>query len=689
MEFLLRLRKALLSNNLYLAILVVVTIITIIRISIPKRSIYQKDTKTITGIIENIKKDQEKITLVIKGKEKILAYYDNPKLSKIEAGYKVRITGKINSIDETTTKNIFSYKKYLERQNIFYTFTINKIKVISTKTSIFYKIKNAITRRIERIPLSSQYLKTFLLGDKSYLKKEVVNSYQEIGISHLFALSGMHVSVLAGIIMYLLKQLGLEENKVYLISSGSLLLFLFIVGFKHSIFRAVLFFILFGVNKLYYLYIKPYQLFIVILGITLLVDPNSIFNQAFLYSFSISLGLLLFIDKMKTIKKRILLIMYTSLISFIISLPITLYYFHQINLLSIIYNIFYIPLITFIVFPLVLITFIFPLFDGLLYIFLNILEKSAYYLNTIELSKILFFKGPFIIYVIYVIMVIICLYGLYKNKKLLVIPLIILLIMHYSYPKVIKNSFVTFLDVGQGDSSLIYFNNKVTLIDTGGKLFDDKHNISNNITIPYLKSLGKNKIETLIITHGDADHMGEAINLVNNIKIEKVIFNCGRYNYLEKELIRVLNRKKIKYYSCIKELNIDNNKLYFLQTKDYSNENDTSNVIYTELDGYKFMLMGDASVTTEKEILSKYNLPDIDVLKVGHHGSNTSSSKEFINAIKPKNSIISVGMKNRYGHPNKEVLENLKESKIYRTDIDGSIMFKIKNNKLRVGTCSP
>ena len=183
--------------------------------------------------------------------------------------------------------------------------------------------------------------------------------------------------------------------------------------------------------------------------------------------------------------------------------------------------------------------------------------------------------------------------------------------------------------------------------------------------------------------------MGEAINLVNNIKIEKVIFNCGRYNYLEKELIRVLNRKKIKYYSCIKELNIDNNKLYFLQTKDYSNENDTSNVIYTELDGYKFMLMGDASVTTEKEILSKYNLPDIDVLKVGHHGSNTSSSKEFINAIKPKNSIISVGMKNRYGHPNKEVLENLKESKIYRTDIDGSIMFKIKNNKLRVGTCSP
>ena len=189
--------------------------------------------------------------------------------------------------------------------------------------------------------------------------------------------------------------------------------------------------------------------------------------------------------------------------------------------------------------------------------------------------------------------------------------------------------------------------------------------------------------------HGDYDHMGEAINLVNNFKVEKVIFNCGPYNDLEKELIEVLDKKKIKYYSCIKELNIDNNKLYFLQTKEYDNENDNSNVIYTELNGYKFMFMGDAGVEKEKDILDKYNLSNIDVLKVGHHGSKTSSSKELINQINPRYSIISVGKNNRYGHPNKEVLDNLKESKIYRTDKDGSIMFKIKNNRLKIETCSP
>ena len=85
----------------------------------------------------------------------------------------------------------------------------------------------------------------------------------------------------------------------------------------------------------------------------------------------------------------------------------------------------------------------------------------------------------------------------------------------------------------------------------------------------------------------------------------------------------------------------------------------------------------------------KYNISNIDVLKVGHHGSKTSSSEDFVKEINPKYSIISVGKNNRYGHPNKEVLDNLEDSKIYRTDKQGSVMFKIKNNKLNVETCAP
>ena len=150
-----------------------------------------------------------------------------------------------------------------------------------------------------------------------------------------------------------------------------------------------------------------------------------------------------------------------------------------------------------------------------------------------------------------------------------------------------------------------------------------------------------------------------------------------------------MNQKNIKHEICINNIKKDNYNLEFLNTRIYDNENDSSSVIYTELNGYKFMLMGDAGVGREKDILDKYNLSDIDVLKVGHHGSKTSSSKEFINVINPKYSIISIGKNNRYGHPNKEVLENLENSKIYRTDEDGSIMFKIDNDKLKIKTCAP
>ena len=250
------------------------------------------------------------------------------------------------------------------------------------------------------------------------------------------------------------------------------------------------------------------------------------------------------------------------------------------------------------------------------------------------------------------------------------------------------------IDVGQGDSIFIKFPNDKSniLIDTGGKVtygnLKNNYSVGKNI-VDYLKSMGIRKLDYLIITHGDFDHMGDSLYLIDKFKVENVIFNCGEFNVLEKELIKVLDEKKIKYYSCIKELNIDNNKLYFLQTKKYDNENDNSNVIYTEFNGYKFMFMGDAGVEKEKDILDKYNLANIDVLKVGHHGSKTSSSKEYIDEIKPKYAIISVGKNNRYGHPNKEVLNNLDNSKIYRTDQDGSIMFKIKNNKLKIETCSP
>ena len=123
--------------------------------------------------------------------------------------------------------------------------------------------------------------------------------------------------------------------------------------------------------------------------------------------------------------------------------------------------------------------------------------------------------------------------------------------------------------------------------------------------------------------------MGEAKKIVESISVNKVIFNVGSYNYLEKDLIKTLKKKNIRYYKNIENIYIGNTSIYFLNTGIYNNENDNSNVIYLKYNNYKFLFMGDAGVEKERDILKKYNISNIDVLKVGHHGSKTSSGKKI------------------------------------------------------------
>ena len=689
----LKLRTILLCNYPYYILLVICLIVSMIRLSIPRQSKYTENSIRCEGIIINYKIYDDKINMTIKNREKILVNYylknknDNHIFNDISLGDLVEIKGEFIKPEKNTTKNLFNYRRYLYNKNTFFIVNATSYKKISSSINPYYKVKQFILDRT----IDNPYLMAFILGNKSLVSKEALISYQENGISHLFAISGMHITLLSSLINKLLKKIKVNEQKRFLIISLFLIFYLFITGLSSSTFRGVLFYIFFSINKIYYFHIKPINIFIVILSVVLFVNPYFIYDVGFQYSFLISFSLLAF-SKFIT-GNYLVKLLKTSFISFVVSLPISLFNYHQINILSIIYNLFYVPLVSFIIFPFSIFVVIFKPLLPIYNLLTNFMEISSMFFNKIEFLKLVFPQVNVIFYFIYLcfgLYVIIC---LTRNKKCFIYIYFVLLFFHYISPSLIQNNYLKFIDVGQGDLSFIHLNNKNIMIDTGGKISysdNDTSGLFNNTIEPLFKSLGIKKINYLILTHGDYDHMGEAINLVENFKVEKVIFNCGPYNDLEEELIKVLDKKHIKYYSCIKELNINNNnKLYFLQTKEYDNENDNSNVIYAELYGYKFMFMGDAGIEKEKDILDKYNLPDINILKVGHHGSQTSSSKEFIDEINPTYSIISVGKNNRYGHPNKEVLENLKESKIYRTDQDGSIVFKIKNDKLKIETCAP
>lgn len=697
MHFLKRL-KTILQSNLFYLILSLFLIFFVFYFTQIKHysSAIPDDIKELVATIESFKIDGNKLSLELKGKENFVATYyisteeeKNNLIKKLKIGQQIKVIGEKNKLINNTIQNTFNYKKYLYNKKIYFSFSVEKMFFLDSKISIIYKIKNKISERIKKLG-NNPYLEAFILGEKNLMSEEVKQTIQDNGVSHLFALSGMHLSFVYAFLNKILSKIKGKKIIIYSI----LLLYLAISGFSVSFIRAILLTMFLDLNKLFSLSISKIKILILIAIILLFVNPFYIYDIGFIYTFVVTFSLLYSKDILSK-RNKLTEMFLVSLITFLFSIPITIYINYEINLFSILNNIILVPLVSSIIFPLSIITFIFPFLLPSFNFLTVILEKLN---NIFDIFSFMIVFGKINIFdvLIYYLLLLLIL----KMKKTTLYMLFIVHLIFLYNKNIFENSnSIYFLDVGQGDSILLTSpkNKEVIMIDTGGKIDyqkekweeKDKEYCITDTIVDFFKSIRIRKIDKLILTHGDFDHMGEAINLVENFKVEKVIFNCGELNELEQALIKVLDKKKIPYYSCIKELNIDDNKLYFLNNKDYGNENDNSSVIYTELNEHKFLFMGDAGVEVEEDLIKKYNLQNTDILKVGHHGSKTSSSKAFIDEVDPNYSIISVGKNNRYGHPNNNVLDNLKQSIIYRTDQDGSIMFKIRNNNLNIETCSP
>ena len=676
-HFSLKLRIILLCDYLYYILLFITCIFLLININ-KKIDVPILTDNSYELIINDYKINDKTITIYfddIIGKY----YIDNDdEIKNFKSNYsfgdKVYIEGEISVPNNNTIPNNFNYKDYLYHKYIYYIVKIDKIKMISKNDNIFLNIKNSIYKRIDSIKYND-YLYAFILGKSYYIDSEVLNNYKINGITHLFALSGLHVSMFSSIILFILKKIKLNEKLSYLITSLFLIFFAFIASFTPSIVRSVLFFILSSINNVYYLYIKPKYLLYIVFSILIFINPFYIYDTGFILSFCISFFILLFNEKNK-INNNLLSILVISILSTLSSLPIIINMSYEVNILGFINNLFFIPYVTYIVFPLSIIVVFISKLSFILNFLIIIMEYISKVSSNILNIKLIFPKMSLFLIIIYYVLLILIVKKI-NLKKIFIIYLSFL----YFRCDFDKNNYVYFIDVGQGDSALIVTkNNKSILIDTGGKVGGNYSLMKSNV-IPFFKSIGIRKLDYLFITHGDYDHAGYGIDLVNNFNVKNRFTNKGKYNSLEKRLnVKSFNNSYIK---------IDNVEIYSLNSKLYNNENSDSLVLLVIIDNYKLLFMGDASINTEKDIIDNYDIGDVFILKVGHHGSKTSSSEEFIDNVNPKYSIISVGKNNKFGHPNKEVLDNLSSSKIYRTDIDGSIMFKIKKNKLRIETYSP
>lgn len=663
---------------------------TVLKVNTIPHSIYKEGNYIVKGIIKKCNISEDKTTITLSNKEDILITDYNK--SNCYIGSTIKVTGTLKKPNNNTLFNTFNYRKYLYSQNISYIMTSEKITILSTETNTFYSIQNFIRNHIQKYK-TKDYLEAFILGDKNNIDEDVMNSFQNNGISHLLSISGMHISLLSLIILFLLNKISKRKLFNYFLVIICLIFYALLTGLSPSVVRATLLFIALTINKVFNLKIKTIYLLIIICDLALINNPYIIYNVGFQFSYVVSFYLILFQKLINKKNNYITKTFIISFISFLAGLPIMIINFHQINFLSPLINVLFVPLVSIIVFPFSLITLFIPFFDIPLKLLIDLMEKISLNISTIDSFVIVFRHTNTHIFIFYYILITYSLYCLLKKQINGLILLFITFVIHANFNYLTENGYITMLDVGQGDSILIVLphNKGNVLIDTGGKLdFNNKTKTTTQInnSISYFKSEGINVINYLILTHGDYDHMGESINLVNNFKVENVIFNCGSFNDLEKELITVLDNKKIKYYTCIKKLNIDKYKLQFLNTGIYDDENTGSSVLYFNYNNKKFLFMADASKEREKDILKNYNLKDIDFLKVGHHGSNTSSSNKFISSINPKYSLISVGKNNMYGHPKETVLDILKNSKIYRTDKDGSIKIKLNKNGYKIRTCS-
>lgn len=682
--YLLRLKTILQYNFFYIIIILSALLFSFIKNSYV-HSKYDINDTYFEGILTNYKIDGDKFSFEIRGKEKLKCTYyiktenEKEQMENLDLGIKLELKGTLSEPNNNTIPNTFNYKKYLKNNNINYILNVQNFKAVNNKTTPLYSVKNKIIKHIKSYK-SKDYLSAFITGDKTSMDEEIKSEYQTLGVSHIFAISGMHISLLSTIILFLLKKLKLKENMSYIIVIIFLLFYMFITSFQASIIRSVGLFILLYFNKRYSLDITVLNILLLDISVILFFIPKFLFNVGFLYSSVVSFSLIKYSHLIKG--NYLTKCLKVSMIAFLFSLPITIVNNYEFNLLTVINNLIIVPLVSLILYPLSVLSFFLPVLDNVLFIITNLLESITPYLLTIN---IVIPKVNFLIIIIYYILLLLF---FESYKKIFLLCLIFLLAIVKIAPYFDSSYNVYFLDVGQGDSIVIKKGGECVLIDTGGKVGfktdkwkEKKEYYYTDNTVKFLHSIGISSINTVILTHGDQDHAKEITHLLEKIKVRSVIINKGELNYLESKVPPSLITKNYR----------GNLNLELLDTDvTYDNENNNSIITLLNAYNYKVLFMGDAGAKTEKDLLKKYKLK-IDLIKLGHHGSKTSSSYEFLKNINVHDSIISSGRNNRYNHPNIETIDTLKKLHIdYKNTQDkGTIHYKISKSNVTISTFPP
>ena len=670
--------------NGFIVFLLFVFVISSINTYIRTLEVY-KDNENISGVF-TVKEVDNNYYVLKKGLLKFNGYMKED----FKVGDLIEIIGNIEYFPQNMNEYGFNLWNVKKSQGIDYKINIKKVNFIS-EGRFYYKIRNKFNSYVKKIfdkylySKNSSIMKSVILADKSYMNINTVNNFNITGLSHVLAVSGLHISIIMiffDLLLYLFNFGKILRRSISIIITG---LYILIINFPPGAVRAyimtVSLFICFISKRKY----SSLNFLLLSACICILLNPFAVYSLSFIYSYTAVLSIILFLKFFENhlpgnyLGRAVALCLAVNVLIF----PISMYYFYEFSLLTFLSNVFAVPLFSLTV-GLSFFILLFPYSGFIIGPFLNLLLD--FILNTVNyLSTFKFMVLSLNTFTLWdVIIYYLCIYILFnwnnigflyyiKNIILYSLVLISLFVLFFFYDDILIADFIY---VDQGDCSVISYKGKCFMIDTGGSS-SKNYRPGYIYTLNYLRRHGISEIEGLFISHFDMDHFSgitdiEKYNDINNIYI----------SYLESnEILEYFIKNKKNVYLLKKDdmLTVDEN-LSFMVLSDsgiYSNANDKSMVLELKYRDKSILYTGDISKDVESDIYGEF-----DVLKVAHHGSKFSTGIDFLKKISPEYAIISSGINNRYNHPNSEVINRLDKFNIktYITSVSGQIRVVFGDN---------
>jgi competence protein ComEC len=635
--------------------------------------------------------------------KKFIVYINKKNKKLLEYGDLIEIKGEYSAPEVARNYKGFDYSQYLKTLNIYGTIKVEESKIINKNqlSPILISINNIKEKMIDNAnrnmpKRTANLLLGILIGERDNIQEDIIESFRTANLSHILAVSGAHTSYIILGITYLISKSKTPKRIGYIITIINLLIFIIITGASYSVVRACIMAIVVIGAKICYRKENFFTSICISLIIILIQNPFAINDIGLKLSFMGTAGIVIFnksitnfFIKLK-IKQKIAEALSVTFSAQLMIMPITILNFNTISLTFFISNILASPLLGIIIIFGFISIFISSILNPIskilfliLHIFLELLILVSKVTEKIPGSSILVRTPNILFAIVYYILIlffnyffvikqnptrrfhkkiikIITIKNIKNAFKVIAVVFLIMLLLTRIVRIINPTLKIYFIDIGQGDSTLIVTpKNKKILIDGGeGKT---------NVLFQYLLDRRINKIDYIIISHFDSDHCNGLIEIIEKMRVENIVMSKQSKESQEyKKILEIIKQKNIKVSSVkaedkiIIEKNLYTKILNPAEKFEFQDLNNNAIVAKLVYKNFSMLFTGDIE-KAEENLAKKYkNELKSTILKVAHHGSKTSTSEKFLKYVEPQIALIGVGENNKFGHPNQITIEKLK-----------------------------